>query len=322
MPVTPRERALANRMDREQVPHVNRGIRVASVFGPLLTRAVVQAFASIRGDPLAVLRARILGLAAFIRDAMVTGHLLGVRRAQIAFPADLRPISLATTDPYRETIRFLKRRAGLTTATLASLTEDYGVDAVLTMRGVSEGAERAVAATLARITEEGLHVRDGKIELRKTLLKQGLSPAAKDVAPYRLEAIFRTQTQLAYAAGRHEAEQDAAVQEILWGYKYVTVGDDRVRPTHAALEGVTLPKNHSFWEQNTPPNGWNCRCQIISIFEERPQATPPASVEVDGRQVAPGADTGFGFHPLDLNRRRLAEPFVQPGRLPRKKKRG
>lgn len=40
--------------------------------------------------------------------------------------------------------------------------------------------------------------------------------------------------------------------------QYRTAGDNRVRPAHAALNGVTLPISDSFWSEYYPPNGWNC----------------------------------------------------------------
>ena len=40
--------------------------------------------------------------------------------------------------------------------------------------------------------------------------------------------------------------------------QYRTAKDDKVRPEHAVLDGVTLPMSDSFWETYYPPNGWNC----------------------------------------------------------------
>lgn len=40
--------------------------------------------------------------------------------------------------------------------------------------------------------------------------------------------------------------------------QYRTAGDNKVRPEHAALNGVTLPIGDSFWSEYYPPNGWNC----------------------------------------------------------------
>ncbi|REC47862.1 MULTISPECIES: minor capsid protein [Chryseobacterium] len=45
--------------------------------------------------------------------------------------------------------------------------------------------------------------------------------------------------------------------------QYLTVGDDRVRPQHQALNGIVKPIKDSFWKTYYPPNGWRCRCYVI-----------------------------------------------------------
>ena len=45
--------------------------------------------------------------------------------------------------------------------------------------------------------------------------------------------------------------------------QYSTVGDDRVRPEHAALYGLTLSIDSPVWNYIFPPNDWNCRCTVI-----------------------------------------------------------
>jgi len=47
--------------------------------------------------------------------------------------------------------------------------------------------------------------------------------------------------------------------------QYRTAGDSKVRPTHAALNGVTLPPSSPFWDSFMPPNGWNCRCTAVQV---------------------------------------------------------
>tara|TARA_Y100000114_G_scaffold157297_1_gene189224 strand:- start:11845 stop:13050 length:1206 start_codon:yes stop_codon:yes gene_type:complete len=46
-----------------------------------------------------------------------------------------------------------------------------------------------------------------------------------------------------------------------WEYK--TIGDDKVRDEHAAMDGIILPANHKFWKIIFPPNDWNCRCYLV-----------------------------------------------------------
>jgi SPP1 gp7 family putative phage head morphogenesis protein len=60
---------------------------------------------------------------------------------------------------------------------------------------------------------------------------------------------------------------------ILKYLTYETVGDSRVRPTHAELDGITRPVDDQFWDSYYPPNGWRCRCSTTS-HEDVKQLTP------------------------------------------------
>lgn len=45
--------------------------------------------------------------------------------------------------------------------------------------------------------------------------------------------------------------------------EFNTVGDDRVRPTHAELDEFTAPPDDAIWGKIYPPIDWNCRCTVI-----------------------------------------------------------
>ena len=59
-----------------------------------------------------------------------------------------------------------------------------------------------------------------------------------------------------------------------YNLQYRTQKDDKVRPEHAALDGVTLPPSDSFWAEFYPPNGWNCRCNVVQVRKSKYPATP------------------------------------------------
>ena len=54
-----------------------------------------------------------------------------------------------------------------------------------------------------------------------------------------------------------------------YNLQYRTQKDDKVRPEHAALDGVTLPPSDPFWAEFYPPNGWNCRCTVVQVRKSR-----------------------------------------------------
>ena len=54
---------------------------------------------------------------------------------------------------------------------------------------------------------------------------------------------------------------------------YRTVGDSRVRPEHAALNGVVKPIDDPFWKTYYPPNGWRCRCTVMNTAEKVSEET-------------------------------------------------
>ncbi len=78
-----------------------------------------------------------------------------------------------------------------------------------------------------------------------------------------LEAEYQT----AVASGQSAVQwQDIQANKDALPYiKYVTVGDDRVRPAHQLLDGVTRPVDDPFWDEWFPPNGWNCRCDTQQV---------------------------------------------------------
>lgn len=64
-----------------------------------------------------------------------------------------------------------------------------------------------------------------------------------------------------------------------YNLQYRTAGDDHVRPAHAALDRITLPPSHPFWQKYFPPNGWNCRCTVVQVRKSKYPQTPDSEVE-------------------------------------------
>lgn len=57
-------------------------------------------------------------------------------------------------------------------------------------------------------------------------------------------------------------------KDLFPNLKYRTVGDERVRDEHAALNGTVKPVDDPFWSTHYPPNGWRCRCNVVQTAED------------------------------------------------------
>lgn len=80
--------------------------------------------------------------------------------------------------------------------------------------------------------------------------------------------------------------------------QYRTANDGKVRPEHAALNGVTLPLSDPFWEEFYPPNGWNCRCTVVQVRKSKYPATPHDEAMALGEEALQLDSKGiFRFNP-------------------------
>lgn len=197
-----------------------------------------------------------------IEQMMLAGHLTGMK-------GSVKVVKLA--NPFDKVIESLESLTNLT-----KLRDKYHRIAIDIISDASKKVNEELRDFLNDVIKSGLPTRAGTKLLTEKLDSLGLTPNN----PYTIESIVRTQNMIAHSAGRWQADQDPDVQEILWGYTYVTVGDDRVRPEHAALDGVTLPKNDPFWKKYWPPNGWSCRCMTIPVFEKRDIVRPSKNIDV------------------------------------------
>ncbi|ARF51386.1 phage head morphogenesis protein [Pantoea stewartii] len=87
----------------------------------------------------------------------------------------------------------------------------------------------------------------------------------RKLMPYRLDTIFRTNTQSAYMAGRYEKMRANVKARPYW--QYVAVMDSRTRPAHAALNGRIFRWDDPIWDTIFPPNGYNCRCRVVALSQ-------------------------------------------------------
>jgi SPP1 gp7 family putative phage head morphogenesis protein len=160
-------------------------------------------------------------------------------------------------------------------------------------------------------------------ELSPFLVDEAAEPEVRDAqikaAARRAELLLRTHGYQAYQATNYRNMVQSA--EYLPYWKYVTVRDDQVRESHAALHGLILPWDHPFWQDHFAPWDWGCRCQVIATTDrefERAKTSPTEQAWTLGpealKRLADGVlDKGDG-RPVNVESPRLKA--MRAGRNP------
>ncbi|WP_149913505.1 phage portal protein family protein [Sphingobacterium cavernae] len=118
---------------------------------------------------------------------------------------------------------------------------------------------------------------------------------------------LETEYNTAIAVGEMAATYNRLMKQTdnfpYWQYK--TVGDEKVRHSHARLHDIVLPWNHPAWKYIMPPNEWNCRCWIVprtkdEVTKEQIKASEEkVNIYLDSEAFKKSAKAGFGVNRMD-----------------------
>jgi SPP1 gp7 family putative phage head morphogenesis protein len=292
-----RARLLARKLQRPVDALQAKGARAAVSIGRRLSGKILAAWRKGHDPRLLIgpVSPEIVALGRLIRAGMVASHLQGrLRVLTVAASRPRRPLRLAST-AFDETLAFLEAKLGLDEFDAAQLVNTYGPAAINVAQQFGETVNAKLGKAILEATKEGLHVEAGMAAIKEAFQPALFAGAGGGETPgYLVEAIFRTQTQLAYSAGQYNANQDDAIQDILWGYVYSAVEDDRTTELCSSLDGTQLPQDDPFWNTFFPPNHWSCRSMAIEIFKD----DDPAPSDLPDN--LPAIDPEWAFNPGQL----------------------
>lgn len=107
-------------------------------------------------------------------------------------------------------------------------------------------------------------------QVQRELLAKFDTEGVPRPALHRLKMMFTTNAQQAYNDARRDVLDDAEISEAFPFRQYLTVGNgvagvNNVRAEHAALHGKVFAWDDPFWDEHTPPWGFNCRCTFVAL---------------------------------------------------------
>lgn len=162
--------------------------------------------------------------------------------------------------PMKEAQQFWRDKVPMSPGAFRQLSDEAKVRA-FAVSGIAKGDElTTVMQAIQKSLDSGMSYNDFKKDCSGIMERRGYSDTGVN---YQLDNIFRTNIQTAYSVGRYKQMQDVKKTRPYW--QYSAVHDKRTRPTHAALSGKVFPADHPFWDKWYPPNGFRCRCSVVTL---------------------------------------------------------
>ena len=150
-------------------------------------------------------------------------------------------------------------------------------------------AVRKIREAVAKLPE-GASWDEAKKEIAEVM--STYTGVDKKAARARAEHTLRMQGFQAYAVARHQQQMATVRSHPYWMYE--TVGDNRVRAGHAALDGKVLRADDPWWKTHYPPWDWGCRCVVIALDEEDAQEF---GISKSGEMPMPERSDSYSFDP-------------------------
>ena len=165
--------------------------------------------------------------------------------------------------PFTEAIEYFKRRfpdeSDKVDELLAAYVRSGDKNTRLLKKYLAEHTQARLLATL----EEGGDFRSFAQSVAQGSADLGIEPPSHGY----LSTVFRTQVHSAYGAGRFEQITNDVVIQAKPFVEYRTAGDSSVRDSHKKLDGLQFSSSSKVWHKIAPPNGFNCRCSVVTLDE-------------------------------------------------------
>lgn len=181
--------------------------------------------------------------------------------------------------PWETAIEEFKRRGIMSDRELSRMLGDYAKRSDTARKLLLDNVQKFVREKIVDALEQGDTYRD----FAEKIADGSASLGIVEQDPWYLQTVFRTNVQSAYGAGRYRALTNPDVMEARPFVQYRTVGDARVRDSHASLDGLIFRTDSDEWRRIAPPNGYACRCAIVSLSAD----------EVGDAEIATGLPSGF-----------------------------
>jgi uncharacterized protein with gpF-like domain len=210
--------------------------------------------------------------------------------------------------PFDEAIDFLRKKVSLPTERWTDLWEGQHARAFSVAGAARDDLLADLREAVKKAVAKGTTLAEFQKDFDALVQKSGWS--YKGSRGWRTRVIYETNLRTSYQAGRYKQMTDPEVMQRRPYWQYVHGDSKNPRPEHLAWDGLVLPADDPWWETHYPPNGWGCKCKVLTLSprelkklgKDEPDSAPDNGsrlVEVPGRgleRVPNGIDPGWAYN--------------------------
>jgi SPP1 gp7 family putative phage head morphogenesis protein len=183
----------------------------------------------------------------------------------------MKPASiLAEPTPHQEASDFIRGKPIVSRSVFKGMLPDLKGRAFSVAGIQAANVLQDIRDSLASLPEGALWDKV-KADIAADVIPFYVDPAAEPelqakqqaAAEAKAELLLRVHGFQAYAAAQYQVLDRQRPEFPFW--QYHSMEDARVRPTHAALDGVVMPADSPFWADHYPPWEWGCRCIVTPL---------------------------------------------------------
>lgn len=173
--------------------------------------------------------------------------------------------------PFDEAIGFLKDKVNLPSETWTDLWQGMHSRGFVVSGAIKNDLLVDIHKALNDAIANGTTFNDFKKNFRQIVADNGWTGSAKspitdkESLGWRAATIFNTNMRTAYSAGQYKQMTEPAVLKARPFLRYIGGLSRRPRPLHLQWNGTILLASDKWWDTHFPPNGWGCKCKVVSM---------------------------------------------------------
>lgn len=212
--------------------------------------------------------------------------------------------------PFKEAIAFFQQQVNLPTEKWTDLWEGMHSRAFVVAGAMKSELLSDMRTAIDNAIAKGTTITEFRKAFDETVKKHGWD--YKGNRGWRTGVIFNTNIRVAYSAGHYKQMTDPDVLKARPYWRYVGGLSEHPRPLHLAWNGTILPASDPWWDEHFTPNGWGCKCMVVSHSASellRDGLTVADKAPADGhydwtdkgtgevKKIPNGIDPGWAYNP-------------------------